>query len=464
MLIHKKISYLQNIRTLIKESLSSDDKDFTTGSIRKAILLLAVPMILEMSMESVFVVVDIFFVSKLGSLATATVGLTESILTIIYSLGIGISIATTAMVARRVGEKNYKDAARSASQAILIAIFISVIISVAGIIFSKDVLYLMGATKEIAEYGYRYTAIMLGLNIVIILLFLLNGIFRGAGNAAIAMKSLWIANIFNIILCPILIHYYGLTGAAYATVLGRGIGVLYQLQQLLKGKGVIKIYINYFLPKFAIIKSLLNVTITASFQFIISSASWIVMARIMTSFGNNAIAGYTIAIRLIIFFILPALGFANAAATLVGQNLGAKQPERAEKSVWKVTKYNAIYMGFVSLLFLIGAEYFVHFFTKETEIINTAVHALRVISLGYIFFGTGMVLMNAFNGAGDSRTPTIINFFCFWIFQIPVAYFTTHILHWNEWGIYISIVVTDALLTSIAFYLFRKGKWKMAKI
>lgn len=218
------------------------------------------------------------------------------------------------------------------------------------------------------------------------------------------------------------------------------------------------------MPKIKIIKSLLDVALTASLQFIISSASWIIMAKLMTSFGNNAIAGYTIAIRLIIFFILPAIGFGNAAATLVGQNLGANLSERAEQSVWKVTKYNTIYMGSVSILFLIGAEYFVHFFSSEPEIMKTAVHALRVISLGYIFFGTGMVLMNAFNGAGDSRTPTLINFFWFWIFQIPIAYFTTYFLHWNEWGIYISIVITDALLTFTVYYLFKKGKWKLVKI
>ena len=295
---------VRSIVSFIKESLNSEDKDFTTGNLRKAVFLLAIPMILEMCMESVFAVVDIFFVGKLGALATATVGLTESMLTIIYSLGFGISMATTAMVARRIGEKNTKDAAKAGAQSILIAIVLSLIISVVGFFFSKDLLYLMGATKEIAEYGYTYTTIMLVGNIVIMLLFLLNGIFRGAGNAAIAMKSLWVANICNIILCPILIHYYGITGAAVATTIGRGIGVIYQLRQLLKGKGLIQLHLQYFKPQITIIKSLLNVTITATMQFIIASASWIAMARIMTSFGNNAIAGYTIAIRLIVFFIL----------------------------------------------------------------------------------------------------------------------------------------------------------------
>ncbi len=455
---------VRSIVSFIKESLNSEDKDFTTGNLRKAVFLLAIPMILEMCMESVFAVVDIFFVGKLGALATATVGLTESMLTIIYSLGFGISMATTAMVARRIGEKNTKDAAKAGAQSILIAIVLSLIISVVGFFFSKDLLYLMGATKEIAEYGYTYTTIMLVGNIVIMLLFLLNGIFRGAGNAAIAMKSLWVANICNIILCPILIHYYGITGAAVATTIGRGIGVIYQLRQLLKGKGLIQLHLQYFKPHITIIKSLLNVTITATMQFIIASASWIAMARIMTSFGNNAIAGYTIAIRLIVFFILPAFGLSNAAATLVGQNLGANQPDRAAKSVWKVAKYNAIYMGFVSLLFLFGAEYFVSFITHEPLVIKTAVLALRVITLGYIFYGIGMVMMNAFNGAGDSRTPTIINFFWFWIFQIPVAYFVAIKLNWGEMGIYLSIVVTETLVTLTSMYLFKKGKWKLVKI
>lgn len=455
---------VRSIVSFIKESLNSEDKDFTTGNLRKAVFLLAIPMILEMCMESVFALVDIFFVGKLGALATATVGLTESMLTIIYSLGFGISMATTAMVARRIGEKNTKDAAKAGAQSILIAIVLSLIISVVGFFFSKDLLYLMGATKEIAEYGYTYTTIMLVGNIVIMLLFLLNGIFRGAGNAAIAMKSLWVANICNIILCPILIHYYGITGAAVATTIGRGIGVIYQLRQLLKGKGLIQLHLQYFKPQITIIKSLLNVTITATMQFIIASASWIAMARIMTSFGNNAIAGYTIAIRLIVFFILPAFGLSNAAATLVGQNLGANQPERAAKSVWKVAKYNAIYMGFVSLLFLFGAEYFVRFITHEPLVIKTAVLALRVITLGYIFYGIGMVMMNAFNGAGDSKTPTIINFFWFWIFQIPVAYFVAIKLNWGEMGIYLSIVVTETLVTLTSMYLFKKGKWKLVKI
>lgn len=463
-MVNTHYTSIQRLIAFIKESLNSENKDFTTGSIRKAVFLLAVPMILEMCMESVFAVVDIFFVGKLGSYATATVGLTESMLTIIYSLGFGISMATTAMVARRIGEKNETDAAKAAAQSIILVVILSLIISVVGIFFSRHLLILMGASEAIANYGGTYTKIMLTGNAVIMLLFLLNGIFRGAGNAAIAMKSLWLANICNIILCPICIHFWGINGAAIATTIGRGTGVCYQLHQLLKGKGLIKLYLNFFTPNWAILKSLLNVSITATMQFIIASASWIAMARIMTHFGDNAIAGYTIAIRLIIFFILPAFGLSNAAATLVGQNLGANKPDRAEQSVWNVAKYNAIFMGFVSLLFLIAAPFFVQLITHEPLVIKTAVLALRIISLGYIFYGIGMVMMNAFNGAGDSRTPTFVNLFWFWIFQIPIAYLIAIKLNWGQLGVFIAIVVTETCVTLTSMYLFKKGKWKLTKI
>lgn len=449
---------------LIKESLSTKQQDFTTGSIRKAVFLLAIPMILEMSMESVFAVVDIFFVGKLGSVATATVGLTESVLAIVYSLAFGLSMAATALVARRVGEKNYEGGARSGAQAILLVIILAIIISIAGIFFPKNILALMGATDEIVQHGHMFTRIMLTGNIVILLLFLLNGIFRGAGNAAIAMRSLWIANICNIILCPTLIHFFGLTGAAVATTTGRGIGVCYQLWHLLKGKGIIKIHLHHFIPDKEVMKSLLKVASTATLQFLIGSASWIAMARIMTDFGSDAVAGYTIAIRWIVFFILPAFGLSNAAATLVGQNLGANQPGRAEKSVWKTAKYNAIFMAFVSLLFLVCAEFLVGIITTEPSVVSVAVTALRIVSLGYVFYGVGMVMMNAFNGAGDSRTPTWVNLFWFWIFQIPVAYLVAVVWHWGPKGVFISIVVTETCITITSMILFRRGKWKVVKV
>lgn len=438
--------------------------DYTTGSMRKAIFMLAVPMILEMCMESVFAVVDIFFVGKLGANATATVGLTESVLTLVYSVAIGISMAATAMVARRVGEKNHEAASEAGVQSLLLAISISVIISIVGLFFASDILRLMGATSGIIEEGATYTRITLTANIVIMLLFLINGIFRGAGNAAIAMRSLWLANICNIILCPICIHYFGLTGAAMATTTGRSIGVCYQLYYLFKGKGIIKITIKRFVPAWEVLKSLTSIASTATLQFLIGSASWVFLARMIASFGSEAMAGYTISIRLIIFFLMPAWGMSNAAATLVGQNLGAKQPERAEASVWKTAKYNAIFMGTVSLLFIIAAPFFVALMNDTPAVVKTGSLALRVISCGYLFYGVGMVMINAFNGAGDSKTPSWINFFWFWVFQIPLAYLLANTFQIGELGIFLAIVIAETGIAITGMILFKKGKWKEVAI
>ncbi len=460
----------KSIFSFIKQSLSSEHQDFTTGSIRKAVFLLAIPMILEMALESVFAVVDIFFVSKLGSYATSTIGLTESVITIVYSIAIGLSMAATAMVARRVGEKNYEEASRSGAQAIMLAISITIIISILGVIYAEEILSIMGGSEEIVQRGAGYTRIMMASSIIIMLLFMINGVFRGAGNAAIAMKSLWIANICNIILCPVLINGYGpfpelgLEGAAIATTIGRGIGVIYQVYHLLNDKGIIRMKRKHFLPQWDIQKSLINVASTASLQFIIASASWMFLIKIISRFGDDVIAGYTIAIRLIVFFILPAWGLSNAAATLVGQNLGAQQPERAEKSVWKVAKYNAAFMAFVSLLFLVGAELFVRFITSDENVIPVAVEALRIVSLGYIFYGVGMVMMNAFNGAGDTRTPTWINLFGFWAFQIPLAYWLSVMLNMGPTGVFIAIITAETAISIAAVILFRKGKWKKTVI
>ena len=465
MTTHTNDRSIKSIFHFIKDAIVGKQHDYTTGSMRKAIFILAIPMILEMCLESVFAIVDIFFVAKLGSNATATVGLTESVLTIIYSIAIGLSMAATAMVARRIGEKNPEGAARAGAQAIMVGITISILISITGVFYAEELLRLMGATEEIVQTGSTYTRIMLAGNVVIMLLFLLNGIFRGAGDASIAMRSLWLANLCNIILCPILIHYFGLNGAAIATTTGRGIGVCYQMWHLLKGKkGIIKIHMQHFLPDKEVLKNLLNVASTASLQFIIGSASWIAMARIITDFGSSAVAGYTIAIRWIVFFILPAWGLSNAAATLVGQNLGANQPERAEQSVWKTAKYNAIFMAFVSLLFLVGAEFFVSIISSDPAVVETAVLALRIVSLGYIFYGVGMVMMNAFNGAGDSRTPTWVNLFWFWIFQIPFAYLLAVVWEWGPKGVFIAIVITETCITITSVILFKRGKWKMVKI
>jgi putative MATE family efflux protein len=438
--------------------------DYTTGSMRKAIFMLAVPMILEMCMESVFAVVDIFFVGKLGANATATVGLTESVLTIVYSVAIGISMAATAMVARRVGEKNHEAASEAGVQSLLLAISISIVISLVGLFFASDILQLMGATKGIIEEGASYTRIALTANIVIMLLFLINGIFRGAGNAAIAMRSLWLANICNIILCPICIHYFGLTGAAMATTTGRTIGVCFQLYYLFKGKGIIKITMKHFMPVWEVLKSLTSIASTATLQFLIGSASWVFLARMIAGFGSEAMAGYTICIRLIIFFLMPAWGMSNAAATLVGQNLGAKQPERAEASVWKTAKYNAVFMGTVSLLFIIAAPFFVALMNNNPAVVKTGSLALRVISCGYLFYGVGMVMINAFNGAGDSKTPSWINLFWFWLFQIPLAYLLANTFHIGELGIFLAIVIAETGIAITGMILFKKGKWKQVAI
>jgi putative MATE family efflux protein len=413
----------------------------------------------------VFAVVDIFFVGKLGPDAAATVGLTESFLTIIYSIAIGLSMAATAMVARRVGEKDPAAAAKAGAQALLLCVGISLLLSITGFFFAENVLELMGGSPELVAAGSTYTRIMFAGNLVIMLLFLINGIFRGAGDAGIAMRSLWLANICNIILCPVMIHFFGLTGAAIATTTGRGIGVCYQVYRLMKGKGIIKIHLQDFKPNAAILRSLSGIASTATLQFIVASASWIVLARLVSDVGHSAaVAGYTIAMRLIIFFLMPAWGMSNAAATLVGQNLGAQQPDRAEQSVWRTAKYNAIFMICVSFLFVVFAEFFVGLLNNDAAVVKTGVTALRIISLGYVFYGVGMVIVNAFNGAGDSKTPTWINLFWFWIFQIPFSYLMAKSLGLGTTGVFIAIVVTETMISITSIILFRRGKWKEVKI
>jgi putative MATE family efflux protein len=460
----------KNIFSLLKESLSSENQDFTQGSINKAIVMLAIPMILEMFMESLFGIVDIFFVSQLGNEAVSTVGLTESILTIVYSIAVGISMAATAIVARRVGEKNYREASKAGAQAMVIGIIVSLIISTIGFIFAKDLLQLMGATPAVIATGTTFTKIALGGNIVIMMLFLINGIFRGAGNASIAFKSLLVANISNIILCPLLIKglgpipALGLKGAALATLIGRSIGVVYQLYHLTNESGIIKIKIKDYIPNIAQIKAILDIAWSATLQFIIASGSWIFMVKIITSFGEAAITAYTLAIRVMLFFIMPAWGLSNAAATLVGQNLGAQQPDRAEKSVWQTAKYSVFFMTGVTLFFLISAEFILSFLTKDVAVLKIGALALRIMSIGYIFYGIGMVMVNSFNGAGDSKTPTIINFFGYWCFQIPLAWLLTHQLGFNQNSIFIAIVIAETLVAIAGVIIFKRGYWKKIKV
>lgn len=459
-----------NILRLFAQAVKGVEQDYTTGSINKAIFMLSVPMILEMVMESLFAVVDVFFVSKLGTDAIATVGLTESMLTILYSVAWGISMGATALVARRIGEKNPDGAAHGGMQAIYVGVLISLIVSIAGIFFAKELLMLMGAEQAMADANYRYTQLLMGSNIVIMLLFLINGIFRGAGDASIAMRSLWIANILNIILCPTLINGFGpipamgLTGAALATTIGRGVGVLYQLYHLFNGKGVIRILRKHISFDFPVMGSVLKLASGGTAQFLIASASWIFLVKILADYGSDALAGYTIAIRVIVFTILPAWGMANAAATLVGQNLGAQLPDRAEQSVWKAAKYNMFFLVTVAILFFTGAEWIMMFFTTNKDVIASGVKCLRFVSLGYAFYGYGMVVSQSFNGAGDTKTPTIINLFGFWAFQIPLAYVLAKTLNMGETGVFLAIPVAESAIAVVAIILFKRGKWKTIKV
>ena len=457
----------------LKKALSGEEVDYTKISIRNAVLLLAIPMMLEMAMESVFALVDLYFVGHLkeSGFAIQTVGLTESVLTIMYSIAIGMSMAATAMVARRIGEKNPEQASRSAAQVLLVSFAVTLVLSLLGVMYAEEILILMGSRPEAAAYGKEFTRIMMGSSVIIMLLFLINGIFRGAGNAAIAMKSLWIANIANIILCPILIRglgpvpAMGLTGAAIATTIGRSTGVLYQLYHLFIADSQVRIKTEYFKPDFTLIRSVIKIATPGIFQFVIASCSWIILAQLVaTTGGENASAGYQTALRLMMFFMLPAWGLSNAASTLVGQNMGANEMLRAEQSVMKTVKYNVIFMLAVSLIFFILGDFLVSFFTQEEMIKSFAKNALHIMSVGFIFYGIGMVMINAFNGAGDTWTPTWVNFFGFWLFQIPLAYLLSKYLDMGPKGVFISIPAAETLITIVAFILFKKGKWKTIRV
>lgn len=469
----KTKSRLSNFFTVLAQSFKGVEIDYTSISIRKAIMLLAVPMMLEMMMESVFVLVDLYFVGHLPNSAEAIqiVGLTESVLTIIYSLAMGLGMAATAVVARRIGEKNVTAASMAGMQTVVIALFISVLISIAGLIFAKDILLLMGASEQTAMQGVTFVRIMMGTSLAIMLLFLINGIFRGAGNAAIAMQSLWLANIINIILCPILIRgvgpipAMGLTGAALATAIGRGTGVLFQLYHLAKGSGNLKVKLAYLKPHFDQIKAIVKVAAPAVLQFVIASCSWIFLAELVaTTGGDHGSAGYQTALRLMMFFMLPAWGLSNAAATLVGQNMGAKQMDRAEKSVFTTMKYSVIFMAVVMLLFLSLGHLFASFFTEDKQVIAVATEALRILSYGFVLYGIGMVLISAFNGSGDTWTPTKINVVAFWFFQIPFAYFLAKYLEMGPTGVFIAIPVAEAGITLASYLIFKKGNWKKTAV
>lgn len=458
------------IWSLIKTALRGEQKDFTTGSLKRALFVLALPMILEMVMESLFAVVDVFYVSRVGVNAVATVGLTESVMMLIYAIAVGLSMAATAFVARRAGEKDFHAAANAAVQALYLAVAIAIPLSIAGIIFAEDILRLMGGSPELIEQGKNFTRIQLGAHLVIMLLFLNNAIFRGVGDAAIAMRVLWLANILNMVLGPIFIFglgpipAMGVTGAAVATSLGRGIGVIYQFYNLFGKRSMIRIQRSDLAFKPRLVFQMFRVSLGGMSQFLLHSASWVLMVRILASFGTSAVAGYTIAIRVIIFTILPSWGLANAAATLVGQNLGAKQPDRAEKSVWTAAWYNMLFLTTVSVLFFIFARQIVSLFSSEPEVLRTGVLCLRIICLGYVFFAYGMVIGQSFNGAGDTKTPTLMNLVCFWFVQIPVAYLLAETFGFGSAGVFVAQALAFSLVAVIGIVIFRRGKWKLVKV
>ena len=461
---------IKSFFVLLKEAIAGKEIDLTQISIKKAIFLLAVPMILEMCMESVFALVDIAFVSQVSTNAVATIGLTEAVITLVYAVAIGLSMAATAIVARRIGEKDPEGAKRATVQVIILGVLLSIIVSVVGILFPKEILSLMGGKQDLIEEGYRYTQILFGGNITIILLFLINAVYRGAGNAAMAMWTLILSNVINIILDPIFIFgwgpipAYGVAGAAIATTIGRGIAVIFQLYILFYGATRIRLALKDFVVNAGVMVNLIRVSLGGIGQFIIGTSSWIFLMRIISEFGSEVLAGYTIAIRVIMFTMMPAWGLSNAAATLVGQNLGANQPDRAEKSVWKTAKYNALFMVAVSLIYLLFADTIISWFSAETEVLHYGALSLRIVTVAYFLFAYGMTVTMAFNGAGDTKTPTVINFFCFWIFQLPFAYVTSLVFNWGPVGVFLAIALAESLIAIIAIIWFKKGKWKEMKV
>jgi putative MATE family efflux protein len=454
----------------IKEALGGTQQDFTEGSISRGIALLAIPMVLEMTMESIFAVVDVFFVSRLGEDAIATVGLTEGMLTLIYAVAIGLSMGTTAMVARRFGEKHPAAAGTVAVQSIMLGLLVAGVVGVGGAFSASRLLELMGATSGIIETGSGYTSVLLATNVVIMLIFLNNAVFRGAGDATIAMRALWIANGINIVLDPCLIFglgpfpEMGLTGAAVATSIGRGSGVVYQLFKLHHPGSRIRLTARDWRLDLHVMTRLVRVSFGGVLQFLVETASFVGLVRIVAYFGSTALAGYTIGVRIIVFAFLPAWGLSNAAATLVGQNLGARKPDRAERSVWLTGVYNMVFLGAVSIVFIVFAEPLVRLFSTDPGVVAAGVDCLRIISYGYVFFAWGMVTVQSFNGAGDTMTPTWINLFCFWICQIPLAYYLARTIDMGPRGVYWAIAICYSISAVIGILLFRRGRWKSREV
>ena len=458
---------LQSLRDAI---LGDPHRDFTSGPIGRAITLLAIPMVLELMMESLFAVVDVFWVAHLGPDAVATVGFTESLLTLLYSVALGLSIATTATVARRIGEKNREAAGEVASQALILGFAIAIILGISGAIFAPDLLRVMGASPSVISSGTGYTRAIYGGSGTVLLLFLLNGVFRGAGDAAIAMRVLWTANMINIVLNPCLIFglgpfpKMGVAGSGVGTTIGRGCGVLLQLYFLAGGKSRVTVIAHKIKPSLSLMLQLLRLSVGGTFQYLVGASSWIFLVRMNASFGSAAIAGYTLALRVIMFALLPSWGMASAAATLVGQNLGAGKPERAEKSVWLAGLYNMYFLGIVAVTFVTVARQIVEIFTTDPQIVPMAASTLRIVAYGYIFYAWGMVISQSFNGAGDTTTPTILNLICFWAWQIPLAWFLAFKAGMGPDGIFTAIAVAQSTLAVASILVFRRGTWKTQRI
>lgn len=455
----------------IWDAIRGFEHDYTKIKLGKAILLLAIPMVLEMLMESIFALFDIFFVSRLGNESIAVVGLTESLMTLIYAIAVGLAMATTGLVARRVGEKNNRGASIAASQSILLGVVISLFIAVPGILYGEKILSMMNAEESVVQIGSTFTRIMLGGNVIIMLLFINNAIFRSAGSPALAMRVLLIANAINIVLDPCLIFglgpfpELGVTGAAVATTIGRGVGVIYQFYLLMSRSSKVQLFWRDFRIRLAVMGKVLFLSGGGVFQHLIATSSWIVLYRILAEYKSEVIAGYTIGLRLIIFFLLPAWGIGNAAATLVGQNLGAGNPERAERAVWKTAYINGIYMGAVMLLFLLFPDLLIRWFTgEENNSYAVAVSCLRIMGAGMIFYGFEMVIAQSFNGAGDTYTPTALNFVGFWLIQIPLAYFLAKKLGMEENGVFYAILISEIALAIIGMIIFKMGRWKTRKV
>ncbi len=460
----------QSVWALVREALSGGRQDYTTLPLRRAVFLLAVPMVLEMIMESVFAVVDIFWVSKLGADAVATVALTESMLVLVYAVAMGLAIGVGAVVARRTGEKDPEGAARAAVQAIVLGLCVALVVGVTGVLFAPQLLALMGASPEVVAIGSGFTRMMLGGSVTVLMLFLINAAFRGAGDATVAMRTLWLANAINIALGPFLVFGWGpfpqmgVTGAAVATTIGRGVGVLYQLRALAAGRGHLGVRRRHLRIHGETLRGILRISSNAIVQMLIGMTSWVGLIRVVATFGSSALAGYGIAMRIVMFALLPSWGMANAAATLVGQNLGAGHPERSEQAVWRASFYNLVFLGGVGLLFVIFGESIVRAFSTDPAVLAHGTSALRIISAGFLFYAYGMVITQAFNGAGDTRTPTLINLFCFWLWEIPLAWVLAKPLGFGPTGVFVAVLIAFSTCAVVSVTLFRRGGWKTVKV